>query len=234
MGKLGDDLRDLSSFRNIPNLRHMTWFRLTKTSQCSTNYCSICFNKSHAPLGACFLCFLFVTVWKFYPTLFVWYHWGGFMSFQHEVPGLTLWRLCWSCWHSSPLYSQTDRSKLIPFKLLFWKDWHNLRCDVINYTGVFNVKFRLVKEICICTDNSPKWPGHVFPARSLTDNEDSDVRSANLFSWWTVLLLILKVIVPMKGSIFGGLFGFPQNYVIFVFQDHMPSLISQFEFFGHS
>ena len=55
------------------------------------------------------------------------YHWGGFMSLQHEVPGLTLWRLCWSCWHSSPLYSQTDRSKLIPFKLLVWKDWDNLR-----------------------------------------------------------------------------------------------------------
>ena len=84
---------------------------------------------------------------------------------------------------------------------------------------VFNKIFRPVKEICTCTDNSPKWPHHVFPIRFLTDSEDSEdshVRSSNLF-FLVSRLGSYSEKSYVKGSIFGGLFGFPENCVIICF-----------------
>lgn len=126
----------------------------------------VCFNKvKKAPLGACVCVFLFVlTVWNFHPILLELQEFPAWMKCQVLLCG--------------------DYADLAGIQvpcistLTVWKDWHD---HVINYTMVFNKIFRPVKEICTCTDNSPKWPHHVFPIRFLTDSEDSHVRSSNLF-----------------------------------------------------
>lgn len=191
----------------------MTWFRLTKNAAWFGLFASTRSKKHHLVL-VCGVFLSVLTVLNFRPILLELQEFPAWMKCQVLLCG--------------------DYADLAGIQvpcistLTVWKDWHD---HVINYTMVFNKIFRPVKEICTCTDNSPKWPHHVFPIRFLTDSEDSHVRSSNLF-FLVGRLGSYSEKSYVKGSIFGGLFGFPKNCVIICFPGsycHAMALISQIE-----